>query len=152
MPTGFSMADAKWPEIERDFKDNVPVIIPLGAGCKEHGLHLPMNTDQVIAEYLAHWVMQQYSVLIAPTVTQNFFPAFEEYPGSSTLSYETSVTIFVELCTNWHQQGAQQFYVLNTGISTNRVLTAAHVRLIQRGIKLYFFDFSTLEQHPEIKK
>ncbi len=149
---GFKMADAKWPTIEQAFKEGFPIIIPLGAECKEHGYHLPMNTDKIIAEFLANWVMHNYSALIAPTVTQNFFPAFVEYPGSSTLSYETSVNSIVEMCMNWHQQGARQFYVLNTGISTNKVLAKVGDILTEAGVVFHYFDFTTLEKHPEIVK
>ena len=69
--------------------------------------------------------MDNYYVLIAPTLEYNFFPAFEEYPGSATLPFDLSVQIIVALCLSWHKQGAKQFYVLNTGISTNKVLSEA---------------------------
>ncbi|ARG96277.1 hypothetical protein B6N58_00430 [Legionella micdadei] len=149
---GIKMAEVSWPVIERAFKANLPLIIPLGAGCKEHGLHLPMNTDLILVEYLANWVIQNYAVLIAPPVPYNFFPAFIEYPGSATLSYEVSVHFFVDLCVSWHQQGANQFYVLNTGVSTNQVLKQAQEKLKSKGIRLDYCDFSLLHNHPEMKK
>ena len=46
MPYGIKMAETTWPEIEQAFNNNWPIILPLGAGCKEHGHHLPMNTDR----------------------------------------------------------------------------------------------------------
>ncbi|KTC88118.1 MULTISPECIES: creatininase family protein [Legionella] len=152
MKSGIRMAEVSWPVIEQAFIANLPIIIPLGAGCKEHGLHLPMNTDLILAEYLAAWVIDHYPVLVAPTVPYNFFPSFSEYPGSATLSYEVSVNFFVDLCGSWYQQGAKQFYVLNTGISTNKVLSEASKRLESSGIPLNFCDFSELHNHPEIKR
>ena len=151
MPYGIEMAKTSWPQIEQSFKDNWPVILPLGAGCKEHGHHLPMNTDKIIAEYLASWAMDNYHVLVAPTLEYNFFPAFEEYPGSATLPFDLSVQLVVELCISWHKQGAQQFYVLNTGISTNRVLSEARDILARKSILFNYFDFSALDEHETIK-
>ncbi|CDZ76079.1 Creatinine amidohydrolase [Legionella massiliensis] len=146
------MAEVKWPTIELAFKEDIPVIIPLGAGCKEHGYHLPMNTDLIIAEYLANWVMAHYQVLIAPTIQYSYFPAFSDYPGSATLSYETAVNFFVELCNTWYKQGAKRFYVLNTGLSTNAVLSQATNDLQRRGIDFSYFDFSMLYELEEIKR
>lgn len=145
------MAEVSWPEIEKAFEEELPLIIPLGAGCKEHGFHLPMNTDYIIAEYLANWTQDNYKVLIAPTMSDSFFPAFEEYPGSSTLSFETARNYIIELCENWHKQGAKHFYVLNTGISTNKPLAAAQTKLKENGITFDFFDISGLYSRPEIK-
>lgn len=149
---GIKMAEVSWPVIEQAFKESLPVIIPLAAGCKEHGLHLPMNTDLIIAEYLENWILQHYVVLVAPPVLYHFFPAFIEYPGSATLSYESALYFFMDLCTSWHKQGAKQFYVLNTEISTNQVLAEAQNKLQTEGIRLNYCDFSVLYDHPEIKK
>jgi hypothetical protein len=41
-----------WPQIEAALKSSPTILIPNGAGCKEHGFHLPMNTDLLCANYL----------------------------------------------------------------------------------------------------
>ncbi|MBA2711765.1 MAG: creatininase family protein [Tatlockia sp.] len=145
------MAEVAWPLIEKGFKADLPIIIPLGAGCKEHGLHLPMNTDLIIADYLADWLGENFEVLIAPTIQYNYFPAFIDYPGSANIDFDLSVRLFIDLCTCWHQQGAKAFYVLNTGISTNEVLANAADTLMAKGINFQFFDYSALDSQEEIK-
>jgi creatinine amidohydrolase len=151
MPHSIKMAESYWPEIAEAFDQNIPVIIPLGAGCKEHGHHLPMNTDLIMAEYLANWVFNQYQIILAPTLQDSYFPAFEEYPGSTTLSFETARDVIVEKCVGWHQQGAKQFYILNTGISTNKPLLAASQILNDKGIPFHYFDFSRIDADAQIK-
>ena len=146
------MSEVTWPVIDRAFNKSFPLIIPLGAACKEHGYHLPMNTDLIISEYLVDWIMANYSVLIAPTITYSFFPAFVEYSGSATISYEVAVNFIKDLCLTWHQQGAKQFYVLNTGISTNQVLAQVSNILRSESIQFNYFDFSTLMKGDEIKE
>ena len=70
----------------RDIADRVCAgaigILPVGAACKEHGLHLPMNTDQLQAEWLAEHLAQKDNVLIWPTLTYGSYPVFVDYPGS----------------------------------------------------------------------
>ena len=45
--------DLTWVEAEEALKEYEVVMIPLGARTKEHGLHLPLNNDWIMAEYLA---------------------------------------------------------------------------------------------------
>jgi creatinine amidohydrolase len=146
------METAYWPEIETAFQRALPVIIPLGANCKEHGLHLPMNTDFIIANYLADWVSENYAVILAPTIHTSFFPAFNAYPGSATVSAETAANYLIELCSGWHRQGARRFYILNTGISTNVPLSRAKKVLTLENIPFAYFDFATLHSNPAIQK
>lgn len=76
------LADLTWPEAERALKPEAVVVIPLGAQAKEHGLHMQLDADFVMAEYFKTEVMARTSVVVAPTVSYGFYPAFVEYPGS----------------------------------------------------------------------
>ncbi len=42
-----------WVEAEEALKKHDVVMIPLGARTKEHGPHLPLNNNWIMAEYLA---------------------------------------------------------------------------------------------------
>ena len=89
-PKGILLEDLTWLEAEKVLKDNTVVVIPLGAAAKEHGPHLKLKNDWLIAEYLKKQVLRQSNVVIAPTVNYNFYPAFLEYPGSTSLRLETA--------------------------------------------------------------
>ena len=41
-----------WIEAEKAFKKYNLVVIPIGAMTKEHGPHLPLNNNWIMAEYL----------------------------------------------------------------------------------------------------
>jgi len=149
---GMFMGPDNWTDVAVAFKKNWPVVIPLGAGTKPHGFHLPNDTDEKQAEYYADWVAQNYPVCIAPNIPYFYYPAFVNYPGSGHISVETSTNLIVELCETWHKQGAQLFYVLNMGISTNTPLAAAKKILTEKKIAFDYFDLSTLDDHPDIKR
>ena len=55
------------------------VVIPIGAACKEHGPHLTLKNDWLLAEYFKHAILRRAAVLIAPTVNYHYYPAFVEY-------------------------------------------------------------------------
>ena len=42
-----------WIEAETLLRRDPVVVLPLGAAAKEHGPHLPLNNDALIAEWLA---------------------------------------------------------------------------------------------------
>ena len=42
-----------WDEVARRLENGAAAVLPIGAAAKEHGFHLPMNTDRVQAEWLA---------------------------------------------------------------------------------------------------
>ena len=46
-----------WDEAERVLTPDSVVVIPLGAECKEHGRHLPLNNDFLMAEYFKQRVL-----------------------------------------------------------------------------------------------
>jgi creatinine amidohydrolase len=137
---GVFLAEMTWPEAERRLRPDTVVVIPLGAASKEHGPHLPLNTDQIQAGYLARRVAERAEVVVAPTVTYSFYPAFVEYPGSTTLRRETARDLIVDTCRSLAAFGPRRFYVLNTGISTLRPLADAAAALASDGVLLRVHD------------
>ncbi len=75
-----------WDEVARRLENGAAAILPIGAAAKQHGFHLPMNTDRVQAEWLAARLADRIDALIWPTVAYGYYPAFAEYAGSSSLS------------------------------------------------------------------
>jgi creatinine amidohydrolase len=129
-----------WPEAERALAELPTVLVPLGARTKEHGHHLPLNNDWLIAEYLARRIAARCPVLVLPTVHYGYYPAFLEYPGSISVRADACRDTIIDICQSLSSQGAQRFYVLNTGISTQRPLAAARDALVTLGVRMEFTD------------
>jgi creatinine amidohydrolase len=151
---GVLLEDLTWLEAEAILTRDAIGVIPLGAAAKEHGPHLRLNNDWVIAEYLKGRVLQAAPVVVAPTVAYHYYPAFVEYPGSTTLAHDTARDSIADICRSLSQFGPRRFYVLNTGVSTRGPLQAAAERLAAEGILLRYSDLrrasadarSTVEQ------
>jgi creatinine amidohydrolase len=137
---GVLLEDLTWVEAEKRLKPDTVVVIPLGAQSKEHGPHLKLKNDFAMAEYLKERVRERSSVVIAPTVNYHFYPAFTEYPGSTSLRLETARDVIVDICRGLSRFGPRRFYVLNTGVSTVRALAPAAEILAAEGILLRFTD------------
>lgn len=137
---GVRLEHLTWPEAEEVFETHDLVVIPLGAITKEHGPHLPLNNDYLMAEYLAERVIQEIDVVMMPTIPFGFYPAFLEYPGSVSLEAETFKELVKDICVSIAGYGVKKFYILNTGVSTARVLGSASGELLESGITMRFTD------------
>lgn len=119
------MAQLSWPELERRIAAGTVAVLPVGAACKAHGPHLPMNTDYLQAEWLAAALVQRADVLMWPTVAYGYYPAFTDYPGSVSLARGTFQRMVQEILDDIGRAGTRSVLILNTGISTVAPLRAA---------------------------
>ena len=144
---GCFLEDLSWDEAEKHFNAGRPVLVPVGAFAKEHGLHLPLKTDSVIARHLAERIAEELPVVIAPVVGFGYYPAFVEYPGSQHLSADTFIMLMTEILTGFVDQGVRRLAVLNTGYSTEAPLRlAGRAVLERRGVIVAIADLRQLGQ------
>lgn len=141
---GVRLEDLSWTDAERHLTADAVVVLPLGAAAKEHGPHLKLRNDLTLAEYLGRRVLAASPVVLAPTVTYHFYPAFLEYPGSTSLAFGTARDLTADIVRSLARSGPRRFYVLNTGISTLRPLDATAKTLAAEGILL---RYTNLEAH-----
>lgn len=132
-----------WKEAEGYLNENAIIVIPLGAAAKEHGLHLQLRNDWLLAEYLKQQIISRTEVLILPTINYAYYPAFSDYPGSISLSAETCTRMFIEICSSISKFGPKRFYVINTGISTKIPLQEAANQLAPAGVFLSYTDLAS---------
>ena len=143
------LADLTWQQAEKILTPDTIVVIPLGAESKEHGPHLRLKNDFVLAQYFTKRVIERSKVVVAPTLNYHFYPAFVEYPGSTSLRLETARDLVVDICRGLARFGPKRFYVLNTGVSTIRALTPAQELLAADGIVMRFTDILKVGEEAE---
>jgi creatinine amidohydrolase len=147
---GIVLGDLTWPEAEKALKADTVVVIPIGAESKEHGPHLKLKNDSILAEYFKRKVVERADVVAAPIVNYHYYPAFVEYPGSTTLRLETARDLLVDICRSLARYGPKRFYALNTGVSTVRALKPAAEILAAEGILFRYTNL--LEVGAEAEK
>ena len=137
---GVDLGDLAWPEAAKVLTADRVVVLPLGAGSKEHGPHLPLRNDAILTDHLTRGLLAARPVAVLPALTYGFYPAFLEYPGSVSLAFDTQRDVVAQICRSIAAYGPRRFYVLNTGVSTARPLQATADELAREGILLRFTD------------
>jgi len=132
------LEDISWTKAREILNGESMIIIPLGAGSKEHGPHLPLSTDFIQAEGIKNKLALERKVIIAPTVNYGFYPAFLKYAGSTSVTFATGTDMILQLVRSLAGYGPRRFYVINIGVSTTPTLVAAASILADEGILLYY--------------
>lgn len=114
-----------WAEVQAAMANKLVCVVPIGASCKEHGPHLPLNTDYVQARWLAEQLSLRFSLIIWPVVSAGYYPAFVDYPGSWSISENAFVQCMLDIIESIAKHDENQIVLLNTGISTIKPLEAA---------------------------
>lgn len=145
---GAYLGDLSWPEAEERFMKSPIVIVPFGAGAKEHGPHLPMNADRVVMDYLVQAAIESSDVIVAPPILHGWFPAFRDFPGTEVADPLVFQSYVQQVGMSLANQGAQRIVFLNTGISKATGLPisiAAREIRVQTGVPTLVVSWDDLE-------
>lgn len=87
------LAAMRWPEIT----GSRILAVPLGS-CEQHGPHLPLNTDTIIAEELSLSLARlRPNVMVAPAISLGASGEHQGFPGTISIGTSTLGDVIVEL-------------------------------------------------------
>lgn len=92
-----SLADRAWPEVRAD----PLVLLPIGS-TEQHGPHLPLSTDTVIAQAVAERAADALrprsagQVLVAPPLAYGASGEHADFPGTISIGHEALGAVIVE--------------------------------------------------------
>jgi mycofactocin system creatininase family protein len=124
-----ALAAAKWPDV----RDRPWVLVPVGS-IEQHGPHLPLETDAVIAESTAKRVAQLLDVdsFVAPALVYTSSGEHQMFPGTSSIGSEALRLVLVELVRSMRTWAGRVVFVNAHGGNTF-ALTEAVSQLVREG-------------------
>ncbi|HJS63803.1 MAG TPA: creatininase family protein [Nitrososphaeraceae archaeon] len=98
-------------DLEKIKKDPIFAIIPVGS-LEQHGDHLPVSTDSIIAEYLAEHVSENIHAICLPVLSIGI--SFEHEPMFNvSLTHQTFSRVLKEICISLIKFGVKDILILN---------------------------------------
>jgi len=101
-----------WPEAKEAFERTSVIVIPIGS-TEQHGPHLPLGTDFLVAQDLARRVGERANVIVTPTITIGYAKYHTTFPGSLSVGEETLTQALIEICDDLIKYGTTHILFVN---------------------------------------
>lgn len=126
------LQEMKWEEVRDHLQKDDVMIIPVGS-TEQHGTHLPLGTDSMVAIALAEDAAKEAGALVAPPIWFGWSPHHMAYPGTITIRPETLIELTMDVCHSLIYHGFHRLIILNGHRVANMApLTIAATRLRER--------------------
>lgn len=136
----FDIGNLTWKEAEKALSSARLVILPLGS-CEQHGFHLPLNTDIVLAEEIATRVAAKVGGLVLPVIPYGQVWSAKDFPGTISLTPETLKAIIRDICTSLYHHGVMNVVLISGHLGNLNYMKEAARELKDSGIPLNVWYF-----------
>jgi creatinine amidohydrolase len=127
-----------WPDLADAVTDATVVLVPVGA-TEQHGPHLPLCTDTVIAETLCDAAAERTAALVAPAISVGCsFGHGRRLPGTISLTPEQLATVARQYADWLAPSGVRKVLFVNAHAGNSAALATAidHLRLERTDIQV----------------
>ncbi len=103
-----------WPEIQQAVADGKVTIIPVGA-VEQHGPHLPLDVDMLLASSvaLAAGERRPDKILVLPVVAYGYTGHVMDFPGTINIHYQHFIEHVLDICKSLAYHGFKRIMLLN---------------------------------------
>lgn len=147
---GFLISELTYEECQPLLNADSIVVLPIGGGSKEHGDHLPMGTDYMVTDWVAHRVTERCNVVTLPTLPYAYFPAFINWKGSVSIQYANFIAYVKDILLSFVRFGVRKFLIIDGGVSTHPpLILLAHTMNNEYGVKVAVSDVTKVAKETE---
>lgn len=109
---------------------NPVLLIPLGT-VEQHGPHLPVNSDNMVANFVATQAARKTGALVAPAVNYGCSDVFRNFPGTISIGHDTLTRLLEEICEGYVQSGFRRIVFVNNH-GGNEIVVERVARLLKK--------------------
>ncbi len=114
MKSKYRYEELSWPEIREAITQQPVVLLPFGT-IEDHGLHLPLNTDNVIVEAICEETARRAAreALRLPLVSYGLDEHHMDFPGTLTVDMLTLVQYVSDVAISVARHGFTHILIVN---------------------------------------
>ncbi len=98
------------------------VVVPVGS-FEQHGPHLPLSTDSLIAKAVAEKVAKKISAVVGPSIKIGVSPEHMGFSGTITYTSKTFKAVVTEVVESLKKHGYSQVIIINGHGGNNKSLS-----------------------------
>jgi creatinine amidohydrolase len=149
MPASLLIAEMTWTEFQQEVVvPAAPVLLPVGA-MEQHGWHLPLGTDWIMASEIARLVAQNVGGFVAPPLCYGYKSQVrsgggDHRIGTTSLSGNTLIELARDVLVGLGKQGARKLAVID-GHYENGMFLAEACDLAATELKILGLDVTIVK-------
>ncbi len=91
---------------------NPVLLIPMGT-VEQHGPHMPVNADNMVAEFVATRAADATDAFVTPGLNYGCSDIFRNFPGTISISHDTLARLLEEVVEGYIRSGFRRFVFVN---------------------------------------
>jgi len=107
----YALDELSWPEVGRILAREPRLLVPVGA-LEQHGPHLPLGTNTLLAREVVAELSRTLEILRAPPFSYGVTQAGGPWAGAAGLRRKTFHRALNELLARWEDDGVSEFIVV----------------------------------------
>jgi creatinine amidohydrolase len=137
---------ATWLQVEAHIRQGCVAVLPFGA-FEQHGPHMPLSTDTIMAQELARRLASAADALLLPPVHYGETSGNNGFPGTISLGFDTVRHIALDICTSLRDARVAGLVVVNGDYGNQAPLKlAAREARDQFGYPVLVIDYPGLAE------
>jgi creatinine amidohydrolase len=138
---------AAWPEVEAHIRNGGRIaVLPFGA-FEQHGPHMPLSTDTIMAQELARRLASTADALLLPPLHYGETSGNNGFPGTISIGFDTVRRIALDICSSLRDGGVAGLVIVNGDFGNQAPLKlAAREAKDQLGYPVLMIDYPGLAE------
>jgi creatinine amidohydrolase len=142
------LSNISWEQCAEYLARDNRIILPIGA-TEQHGRHLGLGTDYLIAQEIARRIGEHTNTLVAPTLNYGMSHFHLEFAGTISLSPTTLSAVLEDIFQSLYRHGFRRVLVVN-GHGGNQPSIHSAASIVQNQLPDLRVKFSQWWLAPEI--
>lgn len=133
------------PDVAESLGSGLIALLPIGA-LEQHGPHLPLTTDTVLAEGVARRIAAESGGLLLPPIAYGDAWSAEGWAGTISISPATLMAAIIDIGRGLKRGGFAGLVTVNGHFGNREPIAGAADVLVDEGLPVLALDYPGLEQ------